>query len=152
MADHDWRTQWERWDGDPILVMTSEQELMAVAVKASERAYCPYSHFPVGAALLCADGTVFAGANVENGVNSLSICAERVALFKAISEGKRDFVRIAVSCPKAELSSPCGACRQVLFEHAPEMEVLLAKADGGILRTTVRDLLPHGFRLRPQGL
>ena len=122
---------------------------MALAVQASERAYCPYSEFPVGAALLCSDGTVFTGANVENGVNSLSICAERTALFKAISEGKHDFARIAVSCPKAELSSPCGACRQVLFEHAPDMQVLMAKADGDVLRTTVRDLLPHGFRLRP---
>ncbi|MBN1858767.1 cytidine deaminase [Candidatus Bipolaricaulota bacterium] len=128
----------------------TDHELMALAIEASERAYCPYSNFPVGAALLCADGTVFTGANVENGVNSLSICAERTALFKAISEGKHDFVRIAVSCPKADLSSPCGACRQVLFEHAPNMNVLMARADGSVLQTTVRDLLPHGFRLRTQ--
>jgi len=124
---------------------------MALAVKASERAYCPYSSFPVGAALLCADGTVFTGANVENSVNSLSVCAERTALFKAVSEGCRDFVRLAVSCPKAELSSPCGACRQVLFEHAPDMDVLMAKSDGSVVRATVRDLLPYGFRLQPRG-
>ena len=121
-----------------------DRELLRRANNARETAYCPYSKFPVGAALLCKDGTVYTGVNVENAVNGLSLCAERVALFKAISEGKRGFVRMAVTC-KSDHCRPCGACRQVLHEHAPEMEILMGNVEGAFVRTTVRELLPDAF-------
>jgi cytidine deaminase len=123
-----------------------DRRLLEHAIEARKRAYCPYSRFPVGAALLCRDGTVVTGVNVENAVNGLSLCAERVALFKAISEGKRDFVKIAVAC-KSDHCRPCGACRQVLYEHAPDLEILMGNPEGGFVRTTVRALLPEPFSL-----
>jgi cytidine deaminase len=123
-----------------------DQELLAEAMKVRVNAYCPYSNFPVGAALLCADGSVYTGVNVENAVNGLSLCAERVALFKAISEGKREFVKIAVVC-NAEYCRPCGACRQVLYEHAPDLVVLMGNPEGTFNRTTIRALLPEAFSL-----
>ncbi len=123
-----------------------DRELVGLAIDAMKHAYCPYSKFPVGAALLCADGTVVTGVNVENAVNGLSLCAERVAVFKAISEGKRKFVRLAVAC-NAVYCRPCGACRQALYEHAPGLEILMANPDGQFRRTTIRDLLPEAFSL-----
>ena len=130
--------------GDPILM--DDKKLIDLAIDAMKRAYCPYSKFPVGAALLCADGSVVTGVNVENAVNGLSLCAERVAVFKAISEGKHDFVRLAVAC-NAPHCPPCGACRQVLHEHAPNLEILMAGTDGRFKRTTIGDLLPEAFSL-----
>jgi len=132
------------WDGDSVLI--DDQTLLTKAIEARENAYCPYSKFPVGAALLCVDGTVYTGVNVENAVNGLSLCAERVALFKAISEGKRKFTKIAVAC-HAEHCQPCGACRQVLHEHAPNLEILMGNPEGTFKRTTIRDLLPEAFSL-----
>jgi cytidine deaminase len=126
--------------------MITDEQLLQRAVKARDRAYCPYSNYPVGAALLCDGGAVYTGGNVENAVNGLSLCAERVALFKAISEGEVGFLKIAVSCDD-DLCRPCGACRQVLWEHAPDLEILMGKADGGFVRTTIRDLLPEAFLL-----
>jgi cytidine deaminase len=122
------------------------KELLRMANKARKLSYCPYSKFAVGAALLCADGTVFTGANIENAAYGPSVCAERVAMFKAISEGNRDFVRLAVTC-EGDHCRPCGVCRQVMFEHAPDMEVLMGNPDGEFVRTTVRALLPDGFSL-----
>jgi len=124
------------------------RELLRIANRARDRAYCPYSRFAVGAALLCADGTVVTGANIENAVNGLSLCAERVALFKAISDGRRGFTRLAVSCA-GDHCRPCGACRQVLYEHAPELEILMGRPDGEFVRTTIRALLPDAFSLAP---
>jgi len=126
--------------------MISDEQLLQRAAEARDRAYCPYSRFPVGAALLCESGAVYLGANVENAVNGLSLCAERVALFKAISDGEKRFLKIAVSCD-ADLCRPCGACRQVLWEHAPHLEILMGKDDGGFVRTTIRALLPEAFLL-----
>ncbi len=126
--------------------MIDDRKLLDLAIEARKRAYCPYSRFPVGAALLCADGTVVTGSNVENAVNGLSLCAERVAVFNAISEGKRDFVRIAVACG-GDHCRPCGACRQVLYEHAPDLEILMGNPNGEFQRTTIRDLLPDPFSL-----
>ena len=123
-----------------------DRELLQKANEIRDRAYCPYSKFSVGAALLCADGTVFTGVNIENGVNGLSLCAERVALFKAISEGYRDFVKLAVTCDRHHCQ-PCGACRQVLSEHAPELEILMGNPQGEFVRTTIRELLPETFAL-----
>ena len=121
-------------------------ELLRRANEARTRSYCPYSGFAVGAALLCADGSVFTGTNIENAAFGPSICAERVAMFKAISEGRRDFVRLAVSCP-GDHCRPCGVCRQVMFEHAADMEVLMGNPEGEYVKTTVRELLPDGFTL-----
>lgn len=121
-----------------------DKELVQLAIAARKNAYCPYSKFPVGAALLCADGTVYTGANVENASYGLTMCAERVAIFKAVSEGKRDFVKLAVVCDAARCS-PCGACRQVIHEHAPGIEILMGSPDGSFVRATIAELLPQAF-------
>ncbi len=126
----------------------NDRDLVKLANDVRRLAYAPYSEFPVGAALLCADGTVVTGVNIENAVNGLSLCAERVALFKAISEGKREFVKIAVSC-QSDHCRPCGACRQVLHEHAPKLEVLMGNPQGDYTRTTIAELLPDAFTLEP---
>ena len=130
---------------DPFL-MTDEQ-LLQLANDIRERAYAPYSGFKVGAALLCADGTVFTGVNIESATYTPSICAERTAFFKAISEGYQDFVKIAVTCDK-EYCSPCGVCRQVMVEHAPNLEILLGNPSGTFKRMTIKELLPESFSLR----
>ena len=118
-------------------------ELATLACEARRRAYAPYSHFSVGAALLTRSGKVFTGANVENASFGLSICAERVAAFKAVSEGEREFEAIAVVTQNG--ASPCGACRQVLAEFGPEMRVILADLEGHRSEWKVRDLLPASF-------
>jgi len=125
--------------------MTDEQ-LLQMANDIRERAYTPYSNFKVGAALLCADGTVFTGVNIESATYTPSVCAERTAFFKAISEGYRDFVKIAVTCDK-EYCSPCGVCRQVMAEHAPNLEILLGNPQGTFKRMSISDLLPEAFSL-----
>ena len=104
----------------------TEQELCRAAIAMLDRSYSPYSHFPVGAALECSDGTVFTGCNIENAALGSTICAERTAACKAVSEGRRDFVRIAVYGDGEHYCYPCGACRQFLAEFAPDMEVLSA--------------------------
>ena len=111
-----------------------------------ERSYVPYSHFPVGAALECADGTVFTGCNVENAAFGSTICAERTALVKAVSEGHRDdFVRLAVVGNSIDYCWPCGACRQMLYEFAPDLRVLAARGDGTFQAAILSELLPCGF-------
>ena len=104
------------------------------------------SPFPVGAALECADGTVFTGCNVENAAYGSSICAERTALVKAVSEGHRDdFTRIAVVGNSTEPCWPCGACRQMLYEFAPGLTVLVAQRDHSFVKLPLSELLAHGF-------
>ena len=127
------------------LLMTDEQ-LLQLANDVRGSAYAPYSGFKVGAALLCADGTVFTGINIENATFTPSVCAERTAFFKAISEGYKDFVKIAVTCDK-EYCSPCGVCRQVMVEHAPNLEILLGNPQGTFKRMSIKDLLPESFSL-----
>jgi cytidine deaminase len=120
------------------------QQLMDAAIAASRNAYIPYSGYPVGAALLAADGTVYGGCNVENATYSPTICAERTALVKAVSEGEHDFQAIAVVTRDG--GSPCGVCRQVLYEFAPDLQVIIGDLDGRIHDVmTLRDLLPRGF-------
>jgi cytidine deaminase len=121
--------------------------LLERAREVRGQAYAPYSHFPVGAALLTDDGEVVTGCNVENASYGLSNCAERTAIFKAVSEGKRRFAAVAVIGPRDEVPcSPCGACRQVLFEFGPDMLFVTATdGDGGYSVTPVRDLLPGAF-------
>ena len=112
-----------------------------------DMAYCPYSHFPVGAALECEDGTVYTGCNVENGAYSGCICAERTAIVKAVSEGKRRFRRIAVAARTKDYCVPCGECRQVMNEFSPDMEVICMNEAGESMTLPLDQLLPHGFRL-----
>lgn len=123
----------------------TREELISAAVSMLERAYCPYSRFAVGAALECSDGSVFTGCNVENAGYSPTLCAERVAVGKAVSEGHTDFVRIAVASRGTAPCTPCGVCRQVLQEFAPEMEVICTNDKGDELALPLRELLPFGF-------
>ena len=124
----------------------TDRQLVDLAFTMLERSYVPYSHFPVGAALLCADGTVFTGCNVENAAYGPTICAERTALVKAVSEGHRsDFVKLAVVGRSHDYCWPCGVCRQVLYEFAPRLTVLVARGDGDFVTLPLKDLLPHGF-------
>jgi cytidine deaminase len=117
--------------------------LVQEAARARQNAYAPYSRYRVGAAVLTTDGRVFTGCNVENAVYPLGLCAERVAIFKAVSEGYRDFKAIAVVTDNG--GSPCGSCRQVMHEFAPEMTVFIADERGEMRRTTVAELLPDSF-------
>ena len=121
----------------------TEQELMRLAVEMLDKAYVPYSHFPVGAALECEDGTVYTGCNIENAAFGNTMCAERTALFKAVSEGVREFTAIAIAS-RGSAPFPCGACRQSLNEFAPDLRVLVTW-DGNVRETTLRALLPEGF-------
>ena len=123
----------------------TREELKAAAVAMLDRAYCPYSHFAVGAALECADGTVVTGCNIENAAFSPTICAERTAVAKAVSEGHTDFVRIAIAGRSADFCVPCGVCRQVLREFAPDIEVICLNGKGEEKVFTLPDLLPHSF-------
>ena len=124
----------------------TDHELAQRAVEMQKFSYCPYSRFPVGAALLCADGTVFTGCNVESAAYGSTICAERTALLKAVSEGHRgDWVAMAVAGRGEEFCWPCGSCRQMLYEFAPELRVLAVRGDGNFAPAKLSDLLPCGF-------
>jgi len=124
--------------------------LLLAATRARRRAHAPYSRFAVGAALLAADGRVFLGVNVENASYGLTVCAERVALWKAVSEGAREFVALAVAGPAGRVTSPCGACRQTLAEFAPELRVYWRASSGTLVRRSLKTLLPEAFRLAPR--
>ena len=131
--------------------MTPEK-LMELAVEAMGHSYSPYSGYKVGAALLCADGTVYQGCNVENASFSPTICAERTAIFKAIYDGKREFTAIAVCGGKDGVITgqfpPCGVCRQVMREFCKnDFLIYLHNKDGGIDQFTLADLLPQSFSL-----
>ncbi len=134
------------------MTLTSEtkQNLIDAAVQARQWAYAPYSHYAVGAALITASGKVYDGVNVENAAYPTTMCAERVAVFKAVSEGERDFVAIVVATSNG--GSPCGSCRQVLAEFCLETLVLIVDAEGKIVQeTTVRELLPGAFTPKDLG-
>jgi cytidine deaminase len=122
--------------------------LIKVARKAQRHAHAPFSRFRVGAALLAADGEIFMGCNIENSSYSLTICAERTALFKAISEGKRKFLAIAVVSDDDRFTSPCGACRQVILDLAGNIDVVLGDRRGNVRIHTLSELLPHPFTAR----
>jgi cytidine deaminase len=120
-----------------------EEDLVAQAAAARERAYAPYSHFTVGAAVLTAEGVVFTGVNVENASYGLTVCAERVAVFNAVAAGRREFEAIAVVTESGV--APCGACRQVLAEFGLQMTVLIVDASGKWRRYPLSELLPELF-------
>ena len=119
--------------------------LLEAALRARDHAHAPYSKFRVGAALEAEDGTVYTGCNIENASYGLTMCAERVALFKALSEGARAFRRIAVAADTDSLTPPCGPCRQLLWEFCREAEVVLVNLNGRTEQFTMRDLLPRAF-------
>ena len=125
-------------------------DLIAAAREAATRAYCPYSHFTVGAALLTDDDRIFAGSNVENASYGLTICAERAALFAAVNAGARRFHALAIVGGARTPATPCGACRQVLTEFCDDhLPILCATRTGAkVTQTTLGDLLPHAFRLK----
>lgn len=120
-------------------------ELIQAALEAREHAYAPFSRFRVGAALESSDGRIFTGCNVENATYGLTMCAERVAIFKAISEGARDFVRIVVTADTERLTPPCGACRQILWEFCPRAEVVLSNVQGRTESFSMEELMPRAF-------
>ena len=124
----------------------SDGELINLAARAREMAHAPYSRFNVGAALLASDGKVFTGCNVENSTYSLSVCAERVAVLKAVSEGSLQIVRIAVVADTDRPTPPCGSCRQMMWEFGkPDTEVLLANLKGEVQKSTLAELYPLSF-------
>jgi cytidine deaminase len=126
--------------------MISDDELIAQAKDARRWAHAPYSHFSVGAALLTSDGRVFTGCNVENSTYGLSMCAERVAIFKAISDGATEIARVAVVTDHEQIAPPCGCCRQMIWEFASDKtEVILANLTGAVRTYGIRDLLPEAF-------
>ncbi|MEA3210145.1 MAG: cytidine deaminase [Chthoniobacter sp.] len=118
-------------------------DLIPLAREARDQAYAPYSHFAVGAALRAKSGRVFCGCNVENLSYGLTICAERNALFAAVAAGEREFEAIAIVADSKEPVTPCGACRQVLAEFAPELAICCANLEGQTFEATLRELLPR---------
>lgn len=126
--------------------MQHEKDLVNVAISMLNRSYAPYSHFCVGAALECEDGQIYTGCNVENAAFSSTICAERTALVKAVSEGKHRFRRIAIAGSGDGYCWPCGVCRQMLSEFSPNLEILVVSGQSEHYKKTTLDiLLPHSF-------
>ena len=135
--------------------MKEQREMIRLALvqrakEARKKAYCPYSGFAVGAALLCADGSVYDGCNIENAAYGPSNCAERTAIFKAVSEGEREFAAIAVVGGKngdaSDIFPPCGVCRQVMQEFcAPDFMIYMGRSDGSYVAESLGAMLPYGF-------
>ena len=129
--------------------MISNDELIALAKDARRWAHAPYSNFSVGAALLSSDGRVYTGCNVENSTYGLSMCAERVAIFKAISDGSQEIAKVAVVTDHEHITPPCGCCRQMIWEFASDdTEVILANLSGDVRSYRIRELLPEAFDSR----
>jgi cytidine deaminase len=120
-------------------------DLIAAALAARTLAYAPYSRFAVGAAVLSASGRIFSGGNIENAAYPMSVCAERVALFSAYAAGERNISALAVVTPTHAVASPCGACRQVIFELAPQARIILLNLAGIVRYTSPAELLPYAF-------
>ena len=124
--------------------MEENSELVRNAKLMLEKSYSPYSHFRVGAVIRTKEGEIFTGANIENASSGLSMCAERVALFKAVSEGHKSFTDLAIVSSSQMPTFPCGACRQVLYEFSPEIKIHLKGKENKIFQLT--DLFPHPFK------
>lgn len=136
----------ENFDGGQY---ESARELYDIAAGAAENAYAPFSGFKVGAALLTENGQVYTGVNIENSSYGATICAERTAFVKAISEGERSFSAIAVSSEPEE-AIPCGICRQFMYEFAPDIKIITGKNRDNLKIRTLNELLPVGFRLKTE--
>lgn len=136
------------------MTMTNSQTtwdvLIDAAWQAREHAYAPYSGFRVGAAVQCADGSIYGGCNIENVSYGLTNCAERTAMFQAVANGAKELYRMVICADTPEPIAPCGACRQVMVELAPQMEVLLINKEGKQIFTTVEKLMPYSFSDFPQ--
>jgi len=129
--------------------MISDEDLIQLAKAARKHAHAPYSNFYVGAALLASDERVFTGCNVENSTYGLSMCAERVAIFKAVSEGEHEILKVAVVADHDEIAPPCGCCRQMIWEFSGgNTEVILANLSGVVRRYRIQELLPEAFDSR----
>jgi cytidine deaminase len=122
-----------------------KEKLIEEAIKAIKNAYVPYSHFRVGAAVLMKSGKIYTGANIENSSYGATVCAERVAIFKAISEGEKEIQEIAVVTETDKPSSPCGICRQVIAEFSDDALIFLANTKGDLIETSLKKLLPMAF-------
>ncbi|MDZ7291316.1 MAG: cytidine deaminase [candidate division KSB1 bacterium] len=120
-------------------------KLVLAAQQAKAQALARYSNFKVGAAIETAAGKIYTGCNIESSSYGLTCCAERVAIFKALSEGERDFVRIVIAADTEEFCTPCGACRQVLWDYAQNVEVVCVNKSGAKHQVHLRDLLPEAF-------
>jgi cytidine deaminase len=131
-----------------MAVNVTDEALIDAARRAREHAHADFSHFKVGAALETADGQIITGCNIENATYGLTVCAERVAMFKALSEGHRTFTRVAVVADTEAPTPPCGACRQILWEFGGDLEVLLANLSEPKGRYQLRNLLPLPFDAR----
>ncbi len=122
-----------------------DKELIAAAMAVRENAYAPFSEFKVGSALETDDGEIIAGSNVESASYGLTVCAERVAIWNAISQGKRKIVKIAVVADTEELTPPCGVCRQIIWEFGGDIPVIFANLHGKVETVQMKDLLPRAF-------
>ena len=120
-------------------------ELIRSAMEARKKAYAPYSGYMVGAAVLTNELRIYTGCNIENAAYTPTVCAERTAVFKAVSEGHRKFKRIAIATAGEKMSGPCGVCRQVLHEFAPDLEIILINCKNETVEYTLPQLLPHSF-------
>ncbi len=125
--------------------MLSEDQLVQAALAARQNAVAPYSHFLVGAALETDSGEIFTGCNVENATYGLTVCAERVAIWKALSEGRRKFTRLAVAADSASPTPPCGACRQIIWEFCGDVPVVLVNLKNHRERFQMKELFPKAF-------
>jgi cytidine deaminase len=133
---------------EPNTTLVSEAvltKLRATSIEAAKRAYCPYSHFPVGAAVLTAEGGIFSGCNVENASFGLTICAERNAIFQAVACGSQQITAVVIYTPTASPGAPCGACRQVINEFGPKAEIYCFCDGMKELHVSMSELLKHAF-------
>jgi len=121
------------------------ERLVAAAISARDNAYAPYSNYKVGAALLTKQGKIYTGCNVENASYGASICAERTAVVKAVSEGETEFEAIAIVTDDSSLGSPCGICRQFLAEFGTDIKLIIANLNGAKVESTLQEYLPHAF-------
>ena len=125
-----------------------QEELVEKAKKVREIAYAPFSNFKVGAAVETEEGEIFTGCNVESASYGLTVCAERVAIWKAVSEGKKKFKQIAVVADTAELTPPCGVCRQIIWEFCGDVPVIMANLKGDVETVQMKELLPRAFDMK----
>jgi len=125
--------------------LVTDDDLIQAARDAMDNAYAPYSRFRVGSAVLTRGGAIYTGANVENASYGLTVCAERVAVFKAVSEGRQDITRVAIVSSSGEHTYPCGACRQTLNEFGKDIKIVLGDASGNTISVPLSILLPHSF-------
>jgi cytidine deaminase len=121
------------------------EKLVEAAKKAFDAAYCPYSHFCVGAAVMTKSGKIYTGCNIESASYGLTVCAERVAVWKAVSEGEREFVHVSVVADTEELTPPCGVCRQIIWEFCGDIPITFSNLKGKTETVTMKELLPRAF-------